>query len=373
MNKRKKSIKDLATLALIALIFIVVGRALLLDTGSGWKTDFDLTAIDMDEVISGGVPRDGIPPIDEPFFVEAAHAIELSPQSPVIALEIAGDARAYPLEVLTRHEIVNDIVGGAPVAVTFCPLCNSALVFDRQVGGDVLRFGVSGKLRYSDLIMWDDLTESWWQQLTGEAIVGEYRGTVLRMLNSQLVSFEVFKQRYPDGKVLRGPLGAYGRNPYVSYDSSPKPFLFKGALDKRLFAGERALAAVIGDQAAAYAFSALQEEAVVNDRVSQRDIVIFWQPGVASALDASDIDASKDVGMALMYERRLPSGETLTFRRDGRRFVDEETQSVWNIWGEATAGPMAGSRLKQVHAYPHFWFAWAAFYPDTFLYASTIN
>lgn len=368
MIKRGISFKDLATLALIALVFIVVGSALIQQRGTGWKTDFSMTAIDMDEVISGGVPRDGIPPIDAPQFFAVAQVHDLAPQSPVLALEIAGDARAYPLEVLTRHEIVNDVVGGAPVAVTFCPLCNSAVVFDRQVGDQVLRFGVSGNLRYSDLIMWDNLTESWWQQLTGEAIVGAFRGAVLRMINSQLISYEVFRKRYPAGKVLRGPLGGYGRNPYIGYDSNAKPFLFKGPVDKRLFATERVLAARIGEQAIAYAFSHLHEKPVVNDRRAGTDIVIFWQPGAASALDAGDIDVSKDVGMALMYDRRLPSGAVLSFHQDGDRFVDRQTGSEWNIWGEATAGPLAGSRLRQLHAYPHFWFAWAAFYPDTFLY-----
>lgn len=369
MNKRKNSIKDLATLALIALVFIALGQGLFQGPGDGWKTDFDNAAIDMDEVISGGVPRDGIPPIDDPTFVEASLAVELSPQSPVIALEIAGAARAYPLEVLTRHEIVNDVVGGAPIAITFCPLCNSAVVFDRRVADKVLRFGVSGNLRFSDLIMWDDLTETWWQQLTGEAIVGHFRGAVLRMISSQLVSFEVFKGRYPAGKVLRGPFGGYGRNPYTGYDSNPKPFLFKGPVDDRLFATARVLAAVIGNQAIAYPLSVLKDSPVLNDTVSDRDIAIFWQPGAVSALDAGDIDSSKDVGMALMYDRRLPSGEALSFRYDAGAFVDEETESVWNIWGEATDGPLAGGRLRQLQAHPHFWFAWAAFYPETILYS----
>lgn len=368
MLKRKKNLKDLAYLVLLVAAFIVVGQGLFQISGSGWKTDFDNAAIDMDEVVSGGVPRDGIPPIDNPTFVEAAHAVELSSISPVVALEIEGDARAYPLEVLTRHEIVNDVVSGVPVAVTFCPLCNSAVVFDRRVDGKVLRFGVSGNLRYSDLIMWDDLTETWWQQLTGEAIVGDYRGAVLRMISSQLVSFEVFKLRFPAGKVLRGPLGGYGRNPYVGYDSNSKPFLFEGPADNRLFATERVLGAIIGGQTVAYAFSALKEEPVINDRVSDQDIVIFWQSGAVSALDRGDIDSSKDVGMALMFDRQLPSGEVLTFRNDESGFVDNETGSHWNIWGEATAGPMVGSSLSQLHAFPHFWFAWAAFYPDTFLY-----
>ncbi|MGQ9851612.1 MAG: DUF3179 domain-containing (seleno)protein [Aggregatilineaceae bacterium] len=91
----------------------------------------------------------------------------LQPQSPVVAVSVNGSARAYPLAIMTRHEIVNDTLGGVPVAVTFCPLCNSAIVFERTVEGQVLRFGVSGLLRNSDLIMWDDATQSWWQQFTG--------------------------------------------------------------------------------------------------------------------------------------------------------------------------------------------------------------
>ena len=368
MRLRGRRITDFVYPALIIVAFIVLGRGLFNTPQSGWQTDFSNAAIDLDEIISGGVPRDGIPPIDNPQFLSAAQVDDLSPQSPVISVDIAGDARAYPLEVLTRHEIVNDIVGELPVAVTFCPLCNSAVVYERRVDGKALRFGVSGNLRYSDLVMWDDQSESWWQQLTGEAIVGHYRGYQLKMVTSQMVSFEVFRQRYPQGKVLRGPRGGYGYNPYVSYDSSADPFLFKGPGDGRLFATERVLATDLGGQPVAYSFEALRHDRVVNDRVSNFDIVIFWQPGAASALDASDIDSSKDVGMALMYDRRLPDGAILSFRRQAGAFLDEQTGSRWNIWGEATAGPLAGTRLEQLHAYPHFWFAWAAFYPQTTLY-----
>lgn len=368
MKRRKKYVKELVYLALIVLAFVAVGSSLFSGPTTGWKTDFENAAIDMDEVISGGVPRDGIPPIDNPQFVDVQTVVDLSAQSPLIALEIDGDARAYPLEVLTRHEIVNDVVGNVPVAVTFCPLCNSAIVFDRRVGDQVLRFGVSGNLRYSDLIMWDNLTESWWQQLTGEAIVGEYRGQMLKMVHSQLVSFEVFKGRYPHGRVLRGPLGGYGRNPYTGYDSSATPFLFQGPVDNRLFATERVLAAELDGQAVAYAFSTIRDNPVINDRVRGTDIAVFWQAGAVSALDAADIESSKDVGMALMFDRTLPSGDILTFCSHEGGFVDIETGSRWNIWGEAIAGPLAGTRLQQLHAYPHFWFAWAAFQPETTLF-----
>ncbi len=365
MKLRGRRFTDFLYPALIIIAFILLGRGLFNTTRNGWKTDFSNTAIDLDEVISGGVPRDGIPPIDNPQFLPVAQVDDLSPQSPVISIDIDGDARAYPLEVLTSHEIVNDVVGELPVVVTFCPLCNSGIVYERRVDGMALRFGVSGNLRHSDLIMWDDQSESWWQQLTGEAIVGHYRGQQLTMVTSQMVSFDVFRQRYPQGKALRGPGGGYGYNPYVGYDSSAEPFLFKGPVDSRLFATERVLAANLGGQPVAYSFGALRQRRVVNDRVNATDIVILWQPGASSALDAGDIDSSKDVGMALMYDRRLPNGDVVSFRYESDGFVDDQTRSRWNIWGEATVGPLAGTRLKQLHAYPHFWFAWAAFYPET--------
>ena len=373
MKRKKKHIPHFVYLALIAAVFVLVGRGIFGTSTSGWKTDFDNAAIDMSEVLSGGVPRDGIPPIDDPQFEAAALVRDLSPQSPVISIDINGDARAYPLEILTRHEIVNDVVGTVPVAVTFCPLCNSAIVYHRQVEGRVLRFGVSGNLRNSDLIMWDDYSESWWQQLTGEGIVGDYRGYQLELASSQVIGFGLFQQRYPAGRVLRGPYGGYGRNPYVGYDSNAKPFLFRGPVDHRLFPTERVLAAKVSGQAVAYSFGALQNRRLVNDRVNGSGVVVFWQAGAVSALDAADIDSSRDVGMALMFEGRRASGETLTFRYEDGAFFDNETESRWNFFGEATDGLLAGESLTQLNAFPHFWFAWAAFYPETALYKTQVR
>lgn len=367
----RKNLPDLIYLALIVGAFIFVGQRIFnTSTTSGWKTDFENVSIDMNDVLSGGVPRDGIPPIDNPYFAEVSAVNDLQPQSPVISININDDARAYPLEVLTRHEIANDVVGGVPVAVTFCPLCNSAIVYERTVEGQVLRFGVSGNLLNSDLIMWDDLTESWWQQLTGEGIVGNYNGYQLEVISSQVISYGMFKDRHPNGTVLRGPHGGYGRNPYVGYDSNPNPFLFRGTIDNRLFAMARVLAIEIEELQIAYSFTTLRSEHIINDTANSTDVVVFWRAGAASALDAADIDASKDVGMATMYRRTLPSGETLTFRYEDGVFRDNETNSTWNIFGEATAGALEGSTLTQLNAFPHFWFAWVAFYPDTSLYES---
>ena len=171
-----RTVRLLLAGAIALAAFWWFGNSMTAGPTSGWKTDFSKSIIDLDLVVSGGVPRDGIPPIDNPRFQPVGSVVHLSPNSPLVAVNVAGDARAYPLEVLTRHEIVNDVVGEIPVAVTFCPLCNSALVYDRRVDGETLRFGVTGNLLNSDLIMWDDATESWWQQLTGYAIVGEYSG-----------------------------------------------------------------------------------------------------------------------------------------------------------------------------------------------------
>ena len=341
--------------------------------GTGqWKTDFSKHSIPLDEIISGGVGRDGIPPIDNPSFVSIEEALAwLQPQSPVIAFENNGEARAYPLGILMRHEIANDTIGDTPVAVTFCPLCNSSIVFDRRVDGEVLRFGVSGNLRHSDLIMWDDKTESWWQQFTGEAIVGEYTGRQLDFLPSLVIGFKDFSERYPTGQVLDRGKGivrsSAASNPYTNYDSNPSPFLFAGQADQRLFPTSRVLAAEIDGQAIAYPFDVLAEKRIINDRVGNKNVLAVWQPGAASALDKSDINASRDVGMAALYNRSL-AGQTLTFRVEDGLVRDEQTNSIWNIFGQAVEGELANRQLQQELAYPHFWFAWAAFKPETKIY-----
>lgn len=371
MARLRQNIPDLVYLLIIVGAFLFVGQRLFgAPATAGWETDFENTSIDLNDVVSGGVGRDGIPPIDEPKFAPCDTVQDLSIKSPVVSVHINGEARAYPLEVLTRHEIVNDMIGDVPIVVTFCPLCNSAVVYDRRVEGHTLRFGVSGNLHNSDLIMWDDRTESWWQQLTGEGIVGKYNGYQLEIIPSQVIGFEVFKERYPDGYVLRGPHGTYGTNPYAGYDSTPTPFLFRGKIDNRLFAMERVLAGEISGQPIAYPFTILQAKQVINDIVAGEPIVAFWQSGAVSALDLIDIDSSRDVGMAVMYSRQLTDDTILTFRAEDGVYIDDQTNSKWNFFGEAIEGELAGESLTQLNAFPHFWFAWAAFYPETALYPS---
>ena len=344
---------------------------------AGWKTDFSRHTVPYDEFRSGGVPRDGIPPLDRPAHESIAAADAwLDDAQPVIALKINGAARAYPLAILTWHEIANDHLGGVPVAVTFCPLCNSAVAFDRRVDGETLDFGVSGNLRHSDLVMWDRQTESWWQQLTGEGIVGRYAGYRLKMLPAPLVSWRDFKAAYPDGDALSRDTGHardYGRNPYGGYDApGQQPFLFAGQPDDRRPAMERVAALILDGQPIAFPFPILERERAINYAANGRRIAILFQPGAASALDRPRIADSRDVGAAGVFDAAL-DGQTLTFqyRESGNAngsFVDEQTGSVWNILGQAIAGPLTGQSLTPIVHGSHFWFAWAAFAPQTQIY-----
>jgi hypothetical protein len=338
---------------------------------AGWKTDFKVGNVDLSEIISGGPGKDGIPAIDEPKFESLAVARNwLRPEHvPVIALEINGEARAYPLAILTWHEIVNDTLGGVPVVVTFCPLCNTALVFERQLDGVVYDFGTTGNLRFSDLVMYDRQTESWWQQATGEAIVGTLTGAKLAFVASQIVSLADFAASHPDGESLSRETGYtldYGRNPYVGYDTvDQQPFLFRGVVDGRLAPMERVVTVTLGDEPAAYPYSELEKVGVVQDEVGGVPIVVLWQPGVSSALDTPWIDEGRDVGATGVFMPVL-AGRPVTLERssDGS-FIDTETGSTWSITGLATAGPLTGEQLEPAVHGNHFWFAWAAFQPET--------
>jgi hypothetical protein len=337
-----------------------------------WNTNWNKHIIDYSELLSGGPPRDGIPSIDDPQFVSPEEASEwLADNEPVIAFEMNGDARAYPLQILIWHEIVNDTIGDVPVIVTFCPLCNSAITFDRRLGEQVYEFGTSGLLRNSDLVMYDRTSESLWQQLTGEAIVGDLVGEQLTFLPSAIVSFADFRQAYPEGIVLSrdtGHVRSYGQNPYVGYDTiGQSPFLYNGEEDPRLPAMERVVAVSLGEIDVAYPLSVLSEVHVINDTQADQDLVVFHAAGTSSALGAGIIAEADDVGATGVFDPNL-DGQKLTFRWTDGEIVDEQTESTWSVLGQAMDGPLAGKSLTPIIHADHFWFAWAAFKPDTIIY-----
>lgn len=267
------------------------------------QTDFDKSAIDLEEIMAAGPPRDGIPPIDSPVFETVSAALQrLEPQAPVISVTVSGDARAYPLRVMIWHEIVNDMVGGKPVAVTYCPLCNTGIVFDRLHRGQTLDFGTTGRLRKSDLVMYDRQTETWWQQFNGRGLIGEFRDDNLRMLPSRLESLAAFAKRAPDGKVLTDSTGhqrRYGQNPYVGYDSSPQPFLYFGKKLK----GVPPLMRVVRVDDTAWTLDLLRSE----ETIRKDDLRLSWTSGQSSALDRPVIADGLDVGNVIV-ERLTDTG-----------------------------------------------------------------
>lgn len=338
-----------------------------------FRTDFSRHSIDYAEVLSGGPPKDGIPAIDQPKFETITQADSwLEPQEPVILFQSGQDARAYPLQILVWHEIVNDVVNSDPVLITFCPLCNTAIAFSRNVNGRVLDFGTTGRLRFSNLIMYDRQTETWWQQATGEAVAGELTGTQLEFLSVPIIAWDQFKGAFPTGIVLSRETGyvrPYGQNPYVGYDDiNNTPFAYQGpATPGQLAPMARVLALDLNGEVVAFPFDTLETERAVNEVVGGEEVVVFWAPGTASALDSAALAAGRDVGTAAAYSRTV-NGRALTFTFDGSSFVDLETSTRWDILGQALDGELTGERLASVVAVNHFWFSWVAFKPETRVY-----
>lgn len=336
-----------------------------------WPTDWASRSIDLSELLLGiGMidPRDAIPPIDDPIFESLDEAAGwLDSRAPGMLVSIGGESRFYALSILHRHEIVNDRIGGIPVAVTYCPLCNTALTFDRRVDGEELRFGVSGLLRNSDLVMWDDGTVSLWQQVTGEAIVGAAAGTVLTHIPTAIVSFGEFAAAYPDGRSLSRDNGfgiPYGFNPYEGYSSRTAPYpFFTGEVDPRYGALERVVGVTVGGAATAYPFPLLAEVGAVNDSVGGIPITVFWGGDTADALDSRVVRDGRAIGTGIAYLRQV-DGRPLTFVKEGEVFRDRETSSTWTLLGEAVGGPLAGTRLEIAVHRNEFWFAWGAFFPE---------
>ena len=298
--------RRLSATALFCLLVVAMPATASVFWKMQWpKTDFSQKSVDLDEIRSGGPGKDGIPAIDQPQFAPLAKIVAdkvHGAKEPVISLTLNGDSRAYPLQILMWHEIVNDEVGGVPVTVTYCPLCNSAIVFDRRVAGRVLDFGVTGNLRKSDMVMYDRQTESWWQQFLGEGIVGQMTGTRLKMLPARVEAFERFAKRSPDGKVLIPPQNsgrAYGMNPYLGYDSAPRPFLYNGEMPE----GIKPLAYVLAVGDEAWSLDLLKRK----KRIEKGDLIITWAPGQNSALDTSDISQGRDIGNVVV-QRRTANG-----------------------------------------------------------------
>lgn len=259
-----------------------------------WQSRSDLNGfavqdalIDPTEILPGGPPRDGIPSIDRPRFV-AATAANLAPEARVLGIAYRGQARAYPVAVLERHEIVNDRFGDRPVVVSYCPLCGTGLAFRADPHGQALVFGVSGLLYRSNLLLYDRATDSLWTQMGGRAVSGALRGTRLEAVAVHHTNWSHWHARHPDTEVLRAPrlsaLRAGGESPYADYAHSPDLWQPVGVPDRRLPLKEPVIGVVVDGQAKAWSLRAL--EAVpgpLQDRVGGQPVSVHYDAASASA------------------------------------------------------------------------------------------
>jgi hypothetical protein len=311
---------------------------------------------------------DGIPSVNDPVVVPGARADgPLSDTEQVMLVVHRGVARAYPVRSLIRHEIVNDVVGGLPVAVTWCPLCNTGITFDRRVDGRAEVFGVSGGLYRSALVMFDRRTTSLWPQPLGQAVLGPLLGKQLAIVPSSLLPWNEARDAHADVDVVLGSEDELEQttNPYEGYDVSGDPFLFRGETDERLPPFVRVAGVTFGDESKAWSYDVLRDRRTVDTTVGGQPLVVLWAPGSASPLEAEDVREGRDVGATGVYDPRV-AGRSLTFRASGRtQFRDRETGSRWSLAGLAVDGPLKGTRLSALPHQDAFWFAWAAFQPDT--------
>ena len=304
---------------------------------------------------------DAIPPIDEPRYEDASGGDWLEGDDLVIGYVGAnGDAWAFPVKILNFHEIVNDELDGTPVLISYCPLCRSAIAYDRRLDGRELTFGNSSALYESDLVMFDRETSSYWWQVAGEAIVGTLTGARLTTLPSTTVTWAQWLQEHPDTMVLSRETGfarSYERDVFAGYRDqvNDERFAFPvsaDALDGRLAPGDEVLGLTVGGDSRAYSARGLGN-AAVNDSLGGEEIVVFsTEDGPTAAAYLADA-----------------GDETLSFSYADGQYRDAQTGSTWNLSGEAVSGPLQGTTLEPLPSRYTFWFAYIAAFPDADVYA----
>jgi hypothetical protein len=319
--------------------------------------------VPLDQIVSGGPPPDGIPSIDNPKFISVKEADKLLVDSElVIGLDVNGDIRAYPLQILVWHEIVNDNVGGVPVAVTYCPLCFTNQIFNRTLeDGNVVEFGTSGKLYNSNLVMYDRTSDSLWSQALAQGIVGKYAGVNLQRIPFDVAYWKEWKELYPESKILSRDTGSsrpYGADPYGDYYINSDVLFPMSNQDDRLGLKEIVIGLENDGQYKAYKLQDVEDRDVINDKINNKHIVLFSSfPFMVRAFDP------------------LIDGQTLRFKHNSQNntFVDMQTGSEWNFEGAAINGEMKGKQLIRLPYDEGFWFEWVAFHPDTELHSTTLN
>ena len=310
--------------------------------------------IPLDKIKGGGPPKDGIPSIDNPVFASIRDSNFMSDSDTVIGLEINGQAKAYPLFILVWHEIVNDVVGGTPVSVTYCPLCYTNQVFERVIDGQEVEFGTSGKLYNSNLLMYDRFTESYWSQALGMAVTGELSGYQLNLIPFDVITWGDWKKIHPDTLVLTtdtGHIRSYATDPYGSYYTEPRIMFPVEHSDDRMNPKEIVIGFNQGDVYKAFKQNEIESNVLINDFVGDTPILLV-------SLFSENSRA---------FERAI-DGKTLDFEYTDGKILDSQTNSEWNYDGVSISGKHQGKQLQRMPIEPGFWFSWVAFHPETLVF-----
>ena len=318
------------------------------------ETDGVKHSIPLDKIKGGGPPKDGIPSIDHPVFVDVSDSQFMSDSDTVIGLEINGEAKAYPIFILVWHEIVNDKVGGTPVSVTYCPLCYTNQVFERVINGQEVEFGTSGKLYNSNLLMYDRLTESYWSQALGIAVKGELTGYQLNLIPFDVITWGDWKKLYPDTMVLTtntGHIRSYATDPYGNYYTEPRIMFPVEHSDDRMHPKEIIIGINQDNIYKAYKQNDVESNVIINDSVGETPIML-----VSLFSENSRV-----------YDRTIYDN-VLDFESINGKIFDTQTNSEWNYDGLSISGELEGEQLERMPIEPGFWFEWVAFHPETLVY-----
>ena len=322
-------------------------------------------------ILSGGPPKGGIsvdkgiPAIVNPKFETAAQATWLSGNDLVFGLVVDGAARAYPKQILVFHEIVNDKINDKPLLVTYCPLCGTGIAFERRLPtGEEANFGTSGKLYNSNLVMYDDKTDTYWTQVGGKAIVGELTGAKLKQIPIDTMLWKDWKKLHPNTQVLSrntGYIRAYGLDPYGDYYSNDFVGFGASFSDARLHPKTMVSGITINGIAKAYPVEEVGKAGLVNDVVNNLSILVVKDPSI----DVKQFE----INPLRTYNREL-EGKILEFELQEGKLFDKQTSSQWNFDGVAIDGQYKGKRLLTIDSTSAMWFSWLSFNPKTELFKS---
>lgn len=344
-----------------------------------WQTDTSKRTIELSD-LTIAAPKDELQALNYPKFITRNdrhnHFFE---HEPVIVITQEGRAKAYPLSLLTPFELANDSFGGEELMITYCPMCNAAVVFNRRVNENgeahLLNFGISGILMHNDMVMYDKNTESWWEQLMGTAVAGKLAGTTMEFMPSMLISVKDYFDRFPDGLIM-SPEGVklvkshhHRAFHHMEHDSShlESTYYLPEKTDPRLPPLERVLDIHIDDHITIYPYHVLAKEQVLNQEFDGISFSIFYHGETVSVLDEDKLAKSKHVGSATAFRTKV-DGQVLTFKKEGEYFKDDQTGSIWDITGYCREGEKKGKQLWLMPHSNHFAFAYLAFFPESEIY-----